>query len=99
MKNHQEMKWCRPCQIALKHFVLTKKKKITKNRLTFKIGVDRTKLIECYFLEKKKKAKIIPLQKVTKNSVRSSEKRGVELEKEDQEYSAPTKLTFSHLWS
>ena len=36
------------------------------------------------------------LHKVTKNSVQSSEKRGVELKKEeDEEYSAPTKLTQS----
>ena len=79
---------------STKTFWSDKKKKLQRTAY----DVQRIKLVECFSLEqKKKKAKIIPLQKVTKkNSVRCSEKRGVELEKEeDEEYSAPTKLTQS----
>ena len=63
--------------------------------MTFKIGVERTKLVECFSLEKKK-AKKYHCRKSQKTVYGLQKKRGVELEKEeDEEYSAPTKLTQS----
>ena len=63
------------CQIALKHFGMTKKN-YQEPPVTFKIGVERTKLVECISLKKKKKAKNnTTAESHKKNSVRSSEKK------------------------
>ena len=82
---------CRPCQIALKQFGLTKKK-LQRTAC----DVQRIKLVECFSLEQKKAENNTTAESHKKNSVPCSQKRGVELEKEeDEEYSAPTKLTQS----
>ena len=82
---------------STKTFWSDKKTNFQEPPVTFKIGVERTKLVDCFSLEKKKKkSKKHHCRKSKNNSVLSSGKRGVELEKEeDEEYSALIKLTQS----
>ena len=62
--------------------------------MTFKIGVERTKLVECFSLDKKKKKQKYTTAESHKKTVYGLQKKEAEKE-EDEEYSAPTKMTRS----
>ena len=87
---------CPTCQRALKYFGLTKKN-YQELSVTFKIGVERNKVGKIMFSWKKNPANLnIDCGKTHKTVYDLQEKRGVELEKEeDGEHSAQTELTQS----